>query len=103
MYVVTGGAGFIGSNLVKALVEKRLEVTVLDNLSSGYRRNLDPFPNIRFIQGDVRDARQVEEAIDGATFMLHRAALAAPRPWRGFLRPTVASFGRRCIRRDVAR
>ena len=72
--LVTGGAGFIGSNLVKALVEKGVALTVLDNLSSGYRRNLEPFPDIRFIQADVRDARAVEEAIDGATFVFHLAA-----------------------------
>jgi UDP-glucose 4-epimerase len=72
--LVTGGAGFIGSNLVKALVERDCAVTVLDNLSSGYRENLDPFPGIRFIEADIRDAGAVEEAARGASVVFHLAA-----------------------------
>ncbi len=72
--LVTGGAGFIGSNLVKALVQNGCEVAVLDNLSSGYRSNLDPFPGIRFIEADIRDPRAVDEAIDGVALVFHLAA-----------------------------
>ncbi len=72
--LVTGGAGFIGSNLVEALVASGCEVTVLDNLSSGYRMNLDPFPSVRFIEGDVRDAAAVAEAVRGCEVVFHLAA-----------------------------
>ena len=63
--LVTGGAGFIGSNIVSLLIEEGHDVTVLDNLSSGYRCNLDPFPTVRFIEGDVRDADAVSKAVSG--------------------------------------
>ena len=72
--LVTGGAGFVGSNLVKALVASRHEVTVLDNLSSGYRSNLESVPTIRFVEGDIRDPHAVDEAIRGAAVVFHLAA-----------------------------
>ena len=72
--LITGGAGFIGSNLVKQLVADGNDVTVLDNLSSGYRSNLDPFPEIRFIEGDIRDKDAVAEAIKGVEVVFHLAA-----------------------------
>jgi UDP-glucose 4-epimerase len=72
--LVTGGAGFIGSNFVRPLIAGRHEIVVLDNLSSGYRRNLDPFPSVRFIEGDVRDPAAVEEAVRGAEVIFHLAA-----------------------------
>lgn len=72
--LVTGGAGFIGSNLVKALLADGCDVTVLDNLSSGRRSNLDPFPEVRFIHGDIRDPRAIDEAIYGAAVVFHLAA-----------------------------
>ncbi len=72
--LVTGGAGFIGSNLVKALLADGCDVTVLDNLSSGRRSNLDPFPEVRFIGGDIRDPRAIDEAIQGASVVFHLAA-----------------------------
>lgn len=72
--LVTGGAGFIGSNLVKLLTESRHEVVVLDNYSSGYRQNLAPFPQARVIEGDVRDESAVREAIEGCEVAFHLAA-----------------------------
>jgi UDP-glucose 4-epimerase len=72
--LVTGGAGFIGSNVVKFLYEKKHEVVVLDDLSSGYRCNLDPFLKVRFIEGDVRDPETVNQAVDGVEVIFHLAA-----------------------------
>jgi UDP-glucose 4-epimerase len=72
--LVTGGAGFIGSNLVGELVRSRNEVTVLDNFTSGYRKNLEPFSNVRIIEGDVRDKNVVEEAVRGNEVIFHIAA-----------------------------
>ena len=72
--LITGGAGFIGSNIVKLLVEDGHEVVVLDNLTSGFACNLEPFPEVRFIEGDVRDPDAVEEAIAGCEVVFHLAA-----------------------------
>lgn len=73
-YVVTGGAGFIGSNIVGALTRDGCPVTVLDNLSSGYESNLRPFPAVRFVKGDVRDPEAVATALEGADVVFHLAA-----------------------------
>ena len=72
--LVTGGAGFIGSNIVKHLVETENDVTVLDNFSSGYRSNLTPFPMIQIIDGDIRNKSIVEEAMKGKEVVFHLAA-----------------------------
>lgn len=72
--LVTGGSGFIGSNLVKQLLQENYSVTVLDNFLSGYRKNLDPFPSVKIIEGDVRDKNAVEIAIEGAEVVFHLAA-----------------------------
>jgi UDP-glucose 4-epimerase len=72
--LVTGGAGFIGSNLVKQLISEGYDVTVLDNFSSGYRSNIDTFSSIRLIEGDIRDKIAVTEAITGAEVVFHLAA-----------------------------
>lgn len=72
--LVTGGAGFIGSNIVKQLLVDGHSVTSLDNLLSGYRRNIAADPNLRFIEGDVRDPQAVAEAIEGAEVVFHLAA-----------------------------
>ena len=73
-YVVTGGAGFIGSNIVGALTRDGCPVAVLDNLSSGYESNLRPFPAVRFVKGDVRDPEAVATALEGADVVFHLAA-----------------------------
>ncbi len=72
--LVTGGAGFIGSNLVRQLLSEGHEVTALDNLSSGYRSNLDALPAARFIEGDIRDDAAVADAVRGAEVVFHLAA-----------------------------
>lgn len=72
--LVTGGAGFIGSNLVAELVRSGNEVTVLDNISSGYRSNLKPYPSVRLIEKDIRDRNAVEEAAKGCEVIFHLAA-----------------------------
>src|SRR5829696_6045405 len=72
--LVTGGAGFIGSNLVRHLIENGNSVTVLDNFMSGYRSNLDTFPSVRIVEGDIRDKNAVEEAMAGAEVVFHMAA-----------------------------
>jgi UDP-glucose 4-epimerase len=72
--LITGGAGFIGSNLTQQLVHDGHDVTVLDNLMTGKRSNLDPFPEVRFLEGDVRDEGAVARAIHGAEVVFHLAA-----------------------------
>lgn len=72
--LVTGGAGFIGSHSVEALLAEGNEVTVLDNLSSGKFANLPQSMHLKFIQGDIRDAHTVERAMRGVTHVLHLAA-----------------------------
>jgi UDP-glucose 4-epimerase len=72
--LVTGGAGFIGSNLAGLLLEEGHDVLVFDNLSSGYRENLDALPRARFVEGDVRDAAALAAAADGCEVIFHLAA-----------------------------
>jgi UDP-glucose 4-epimerase len=76
--LVTGGAGFIGSHLAEALVARGHEVRVLDNLSTGFRSNLDPVADrIDFLHGDVTDLQQVRDAVRGVEAVYHQAALAS--------------------------
>ncbi len=70
--LVTGGAGFIASNIVDAYVEAGHDVVVLDNLSTGDRRNVNR--KATFIEGDIRDAQKVELALDGVQVVNHHAA-----------------------------
>ena len=72
--LVTGGAGFIGSNIVRLLRAEGHEVVVLDNLLSGYLTNLEPFPEVEFVEGDVRDAGTVARCAAGAEVIFHLAA-----------------------------
>jgi UDP-glucose 4-epimerase len=72
--LVTGGAGFIGSNIVQRLLADGHEVVVLDNLMSGYRGNLAAFPDARFVEGDVRDRAAVDDAVAGCEVVFHQAA-----------------------------
>ena len=72
--LVTGGTGFIGSNIVALLVSEGHEVTVIDNMLSGYRSNLDALAEVRVIEGDIRNASSIETAADGAEVIFHLAA-----------------------------
>ncbi len=77
-YLVTGGAGFIGSHLVHTLVEKGRRVRVLDNCSTGSRGNLHPvLPHIEWIEGDIRDRQILVKAVEGVEVIFHQAALAS--------------------------
>jgi len=75
-YLVTGGAGFIGSHIVDALVKGGKKVRVIDNLSTGNAANLAHLINdIEFIEGDIRDANLLDKAMKGIDFCFHEAAL----------------------------
>jgi UDP-N-acetylglucosamine 4-epimerase len=76
-FLVTGGAGFIGSNLCGALLEMGHKVRCLDDLSNGKQENVDLFldnPNYSFIKGDIRDLDTCMKACEGARYVLHQAA-----------------------------
>jgi nucleoside-diphosphate-sugar epimerase len=73
---VTGGAGFIGSHLVKVLVEHGHDVTVFDNVSRGTASNLDVVEDrIRFVRGDIRNRDELDDAIDDPDIVYHLAAI----------------------------
>ena len=80
-YLVTGGAGFIGSNIVDALVQQGHNVRVIDNLSTGSKNNIiHVLDKIDFIEGDIRDTAVVRSAADGVDYILHQAAIpSVPR------------------------
>ena len=78
--LVTGGAGFIGSNLIERLLELGCRVVCLDNFLTGKRENIAPFhanPRFRLIEGDIRDRDVCREAVEGMEFVLHEAALGS--------------------------
>ncbi len=75
-YLVTGGAGFIGSNIVEELVRRSEKVRVLDSFITGKRENLEPFlKDIELIEGDIRDKPTLARALKGIDFVIHEAAL----------------------------
>ncbi len=80
-YLVTGGAGFIGSNLVQALLERGHNVRVIDNFSTGSKDNLALFlEKVEMVNGDIRYLNTVMEAMEGVDYVLHQAALpSVPR------------------------
>jgi UDP-glucose 4-epimerase len=85
-YLVTGGAGFIGSHITEALLRRGGHVRVLDNLATGRAINLDPFRSeIEWIEADIRDADAVMRAAKGADVVIHQAAL--PSVQRSVLDP----------------
>jgi nucleoside-diphosphate-sugar epimerase len=79
--LVTGGAGFIGSNLADELIRRGSKVTILDNFLTGFRENLDEINgDFDFIEGDVNDPAVVRKAVEGCELVFHQAALpSVPR------------------------
>lgn len=77
-YLITGGAGFIGSNLTRYVLQKGHEVVVLDNFSTGKRENLAEIEDrITLIEGDLRDRSVVEKALKGCSAVFHQGALGS--------------------------
>lgn len=92
--LVTGGAGFIGSHIGQALVAQGDEVRVLDDLSTGYRRNLDAIGKVDFHEGSVCDLDAVRRAVDGCDYVFHEAALASvPRSVKDPVASNAANVG----------
>lgn len=81
-YIVTGGAGFIGSNLVESLVANGDRVVVFDDFSTGSRKNVQDYKQteVRVVEGDVRDAKALKKAARGCDYLLHLAAAPGVEP-----------------------
>ncbi|EID72015.1 SDR family oxidoreductase [Imtechella halotolerans] len=78
--LITGGAGFIGSNLTEYFLEKGYKVVCLDNFATGHYHNIAPFlenPNYTLIEGDIRSLEDCKKAVAGASYVLHQAALGS--------------------------
>jgi UDP-N-acetylglucosamine 4-epimerase len=78
--LITGGAGFIGSNLTEYFLKKDYQVICLDNFSTGYHHNLITFignPNYTLIEGDIRSLNDCQKSVEGVDFVLHQAALGS--------------------------
>jgi nucleoside-diphosphate-sugar epimerase len=79
-YLVTGGAGFIGSHLCDELVRRGERVRVVDSLITGKRQNLAHLPQVEFLQGDLADLDVAQQAVAGVDYVLHQAAIpSVPR------------------------
>ncbi len=79
--LVTGGAGFIGSNLTEELIKRGAKVTVIDNFVTGFRENLEEIKgDFDFIEGDINNDNKLKQAVEGAEIVFHQAALpSVPR------------------------
>lgn len=78
--LITGGAGFIGSNLTEYFLGKGHYVACLDNFETGHRHNVEPFlqnPNYKLIEGDIRDLETCQKAVENIDYVLHEAALGS--------------------------
>ncbi len=78
--LITGGAGFIGSNLCEYFLSKNYNVVCLDNFATGHRYNLDAFinnPNFKLIKGDIRNLSDCHKSVEGVDYVLHQAALGS--------------------------
>ena len=78
--LITGGAGFIGSNLCEYFVQKGYDVVCLDNLSTGFKHNIESLltmPNFLFIEGDICEIEVCKQAVEGCDAVLHQAALGS--------------------------
>ena len=77
-YLITGGAGFIGSNIIKQILQDGNQALALDNLSTGRKENIEEFfknPNFEFIEGDITNLEICKKAVLGVDFVLHQAAV----------------------------
>ena len=79
--LVTGGAGFIGSNLADELIRQGAKVNIIDNLVTGFRENLEEIKgDFEFFEGDINDDSILEKALEGVSIVFHQAALpSVPR------------------------
>jgi len=95
--LVTGGAGFIGSNLVESLLGNGNKVTCLDNFSTGKRENIEGFlsnPGFNLIEGDIRNYSDCEKSVQGIDFVFHQAALGSvPRSIKDPVSTTDVNIG----------
>ena len=95
--LVTGGAGFIGSNLVESLLGNGNKVTCLDNFSTGKRENIEGFlsnPDFNLIEGDIRNYSDCEKSVQGIDFVFHQAALGSvPRSIKDPVSATDVNIG----------
>ena len=95
--LVTGGAGFIGSNLVESLLGNGNKVTCLDNFSTGKRENIEGFlsnPDFSLIEGDIRNYSDCEKSVQGIDFVFHQAALGSvPRSIKDPVSATDVNIG----------
>lgn len=72
--VVTGGAGFIGSHITRGLLKKDCKVRVFDNLSTGFKKNIEGLKNVDFVKGDIRKEADLKKVMRGADYVFHLAA-----------------------------
>ena len=74
-YVVTGGAGFIGSHIVEELLKRNEQVKIIDNFSTGKRENVEPFKKAEIIEADLAGTKNLAELLKGAEYVIHQAAI----------------------------
>ncbi|MDH5515165.1 MAG: NAD-dependent epimerase/dehydratase family protein, partial [Gammaproteobacteria bacterium] len=77
LYLVTGGAGFIGSHITERLLAEGHRVRILDNFSTGKRENIPPGDDVEVIEGDVGDTDTVRRCMEGVYIVFHEAAIAS--------------------------
>ncbi len=78
--LITGGAGFIGSNLIEHFIHQDNEIICLDNFLTGLRKNIEPFinhPKFTLIEGDIRNQEDCKKAVKGVDAIMHQAALGS--------------------------
>lgn len=95
--LVTGGAGFIGSNLCETLIDQNNEIICLDNFSTGHRHNIESLlkrDNFTLIEGDIRNYADCEKAVKGVDYVLHQAAIGSvPRSIKDPMTSTEVNIG----------